>query len=67
MLLPRYQFLNHKYERVEVVFISHSTQANRVSEDDFFKVSTYGGTIVSSCLDLELDIIEKEYHPNNNN
>ncbi len=58
-----YQFLNHKYEKVDVVFVSHSTDANRVSEDDFFKVGTYGGTIISSCLDLELDIIEKEYHP----
>jgi sporulation protein YhbH len=59
-----YQFLNHKYEKVDVVFISHSTEAKRVSENDFFKVGTQGGTIVSSCLDLELDIIEKEYHPN---
>jgi len=59
-----YQFLNHKYERVEVVFVSHSTEANRVSEDDFFKVATYGGTIVSSCLNLELEVIEKEFHPN---
>jgi sporulation protein YhbH len=59
-----YQFLNHKYEKVDVVFISHSTTANRVTEDDFFKVGTYGGTIISSCLNLELEIIEKEYHPN---
>jgi hypothetical protein len=59
-----YQFLNHKYEKVDVVFISHSTHATRVSEDDFFKVGTHGGTIISSALDLELDIIEKEYHPN---
>jgi len=59
-----YQFLNHKYERVEVVFISHSTIAERVTEDDFFKVGTYGGTIISSALNKELDIIDKEYHPN---
>jgi sporulation protein YhbH len=59
-----YQFLNHKYEQVEVIFISHSTHAARVSEDDFFKVATHGGTIISSCLDLELNIIEKEFHPN---
>jgi|TARA_Y100000310_G_scaffold216751_1_gene217824 hypothetical protein len=58
-----YQFLNHKYEKVEVVFISHSTEASRVTEDDFFKVATHGGTIISSCLNLELDIIEKEFHP----
>ena len=59
-----YQFLNHKYEKVDVVFLSHSTTASRVTEDDFFKVGTYGGTIISSCLNLELEIIEKEYHPN---
>ena len=35
-----------------------------MSEDDFFKVSTHGGTLISSCLDLELEIIEKEFHPN---
>ena len=59
-----YQFLNHKYEKVDVVFLSHSTHAERVSEDDFFKVGTYGGTIISSALNLQLEIIEKEYHPN---
>jgi sporulation protein YhbH len=59
-----YQFLNYRYEKVDVVFISHSTHANRVSEDDFFKVGTHGGTIISSALELELEIIEKEYHPN---
>lgn len=59
-----FQFLNHRYERVEVVFISHSTHAERVTEDDFFKVGTYGGTIVSSALERELEIVEKEFHPN---
>ena len=59
-----YQFLNHKYEKVDVVFISHSTYASRVTEDEIFKVGTFGGTIVSSALDLELEIIDKEYHPN---
>ena len=59
-----YQFLNHRYERVEVVFISHSTVAERVNEDDFFKVGTYGGTIISSALNRQLEIIDKEFHPN---
>jgi|TARA_R110002020_G_scaffold454131_1_gene669407 sporulation protein YhbH len=59
-----YQFLNHRYEKVEVVFISHSTVAERVTEDDFFKVGTYGGTIISSALNKQLDIIDKEFHPN---
>ncbi len=59
-----YQFLNHKYEKVDVVFISHSTDASRVSEDDFFRVGTHGGTIISSALQQELEIVDKEYHPN---
>ncbi|HAT67164.1 MAG TPA: hypothetical protein DCS66_21645, partial [Flavobacteriaceae bacterium] len=59
-----YQFLNHKYEKVEVIFISHTTHAERVSEDDFFKVASTGGTLISSALDKELEIVDKEYHPN---
>ncbi len=59
-----YQFLNHKYEHVEVVFISHSTHAKRVSEDDFFRVGTHGGTIISTSLELELEAVAKEFHPN---
>ncbi len=59
-----YQSLTHKYEQVDVVFTSHSTLAKRVDENDFFKGGTYGGTIISSALELELDIISKEYHPN---
>ena len=59
-----YQFLNHKYEQVDVVFISHSTHAKRVDENDFFKVGTHGGTLISSALKLELEVIDKEYHPN---
>ena len=56
--------MNFKYEKVEVVFISHSTTAERVNEKNFFKVGTYGGTIVSSALVKEIEIIEKEFHPN---
>ena len=59
-----YQFLNHKYEQVDVVFVSHSTHAKRVDENDFFKVGTHGGTIISSALELELETISREYHPN---
>ena len=58
-----YQFLRYKYEKIEVVFISHSTEAQRVNEDDFFRKGTVGGTLVSSALDMALDIIDKEYHP----
>jgi len=58
-----YQFLNYKYSNVDVVFISHSTEASEVSEDDFFKKASTGGTIMSSALKLEKEIISKRYHP----
>jgi sporulation protein YhbH len=58
-----YQFLNYKYNNIEVVFISHSTDASEVTEDDFFKKATTGGTIMSSALELEREIIKKRYHP----
>tara|TARA_R100000664_G_C2744057_1_gene132147 strand:- start:233 stop:1441 length:1209 start_codon:yes stop_codon:yes gene_type:complete len=58
-----YQFLNYKYNNIEVVFISHSTDAKEVSEDDFFKKATMGGTVMSSALELEKEIISKRYHP----
>jgi len=58
-----YQFLRHKYDQIEVVFISHTTTAKVVAEDEFFKKISVGGTMVSSALELELDIIERQYHP----
>ena len=60
-----YQFLNHKYSSVDVVFISHTTQANEVNEEQFFTQVPNGGTMVSSGLKKVEDIIEKRYHPNN--
>ena len=58
-----YQFLRYKYDNIEVVFISHSTEAKEVNEDDFFKRGTLGGTVMSSALALTKNIINKRYHP----
>ena len=58
-----YHFLRHKYENIELVFISHSIDAKEVSEDDFFKRGSAGGTLVSSGLEKCLEIIKKRYHP----
>ncbi len=58
-----YQFLRHRYDKIEVVFISHSTEAHEVDEDAFFQKATSGGTIMSSALQLEHEIITKRYHP----
>jgi len=57
-----YHFLRSKYENIEIVFISHSVDAKEVSEDNFFKEGSSGGTIISSALEKCLDIVEKRYH-----
>jgi len=58
-----YHFLRHKYESIEIVFISHDISAKEVTEDDFFKKGSSGGTLISSALDKCIEIIDKRYHP----
>jgi len=58
-----YQFLRYKYQKVEIVFISHSTEAHEVDEKSFFTKGSSGGTYVSSAPSLALEIIEKRFHP----
>jgi len=58
-----YQFIRHKYEEVEIVFIGHTTEAFETDEDSFFKRGESGGTHVSSAPRLALEIINKRFHP----
>jgi len=58
-----YLFLQRSYSKIEVVFIRHHTQAEEVSEEDFFYSRETGGTVVSSALDLMSDIIKDRYPP----
>tara|TARA_Y100000592_G_C5480497_1_gene325172 strand:- start:5457 stop:6644 length:1188 start_codon:yes stop_codon:yes gene_type:complete len=60
-----YQFLNHKYSSVDVVFVSHTSDAREVNEEQFFTQVPSGGTLVSTGLEKVEEIIEKRYHPNN--
>lgn len=60
-----YQFLNHKYSSVDVVFISHTADAREVNEEQFFTQVPNGGTLVSTGLKKAEEIIEKRYHPIN--
>ena len=53
-----YLFLTRHYDKIELVFIRHHTQAQEVTEDEFFHATETGGTVVSSALVL-LD--EKKY------
>ncbi|MFS0727251.1 sporulation protein YhbH [Paenibacillus sp. 1P07SE] len=57
------RFLRHQYEKVEIVFIAHHTEAKEVSEEDFFTRGESGGTICSSAYIKALDIIDSRYPP----
>ncbi|SEB26515.1 hypothetical protein SAMN05444680_13316 [Variovorax sp. YR216] len=56
-----YLFLTKHYEKIDLVFIRHHTQAAEVSEEEFFHATETGGTVVSSALTLMLDIIRARY------
>ena len=60
-----YQFLNHKYSTINVVFVSHTAEAHEVNEEQFFTQVPNGGTLVSTGLKKVEEIIDKRYHPNN--
>lgn len=59
-----YLFLQKNYEKIEVVFIRHHTQAQEVDEETFFYSRETGGTVVSSALNLMGDVIADRYSPN---
>ena len=58
-----YLFLTRHYEKIEVVFIRHHTQAQEVDEQNFFHATETGGTVVSSALVLMEQIIRERYSP----
>ncbi len=58
-----YLFLQRNYERIDVVFIRHHTVAKEVNEEDFFSSRETGGTVVSSALELMLEIVRERYPP----
>lgn len=56
-----YLFLTKHYEKIDLVFIRHHTQAQEVDEDAFFHATETGGTVVSSALTLMHEIIRARY------
>lgn len=58
-----YQFLTRSYDKIEVVYIRHHTQAKEVDEEEFFYSKETGGTIVSSALHLMDEIVKERYTP----
>jgi uncharacterized sporulation protein YeaH/YhbH (DUF444 family) len=58
-----YLFLTRHYEKIDLVFIRHHTQAQEVDEENFFHARETGGTVVSSALVLMDEIIKARYSP----
>ena len=58
-----YLFLTRHYEKIDIVFIRHHTQAQEVDEENFFHARETGGTVVSSALVLMEEIIKARYNP----
>jgi uncharacterized sporulation protein YeaH/YhbH (DUF444 family) len=56
-----YLFLTRKYERVELVFVRHTDNAEEVDEKTFFYDRKSGGTVVLSALQLMAEIVEARY------
>ena len=52
-----YLFLTRNYERIEVVWIRHHSTAKVVDEEEFFKSRETGGTIVSTALEMMVNVI----------
>jgi uncharacterized protein len=58
-----YLFLTRHYDKIDLVFIRHHTQAQEVDEENFFHARETGGTVVSSALVLMEEIIRARYAP----
>lgn len=54
-------FLKRRYQRLDIVFIRHTHEAQEVDEEAFFYSRQSGGTIVSSALEEMKRIIHERY------
>ena len=54
-------FLRRRYDRLDIVFIRHTHDAQEVDEHTFFYSRQSGGTIVSTALEEMKKIVHKRY------
>ncbi|WP_439924410.1 YeaH/YhbH family protein [Nitrobacter sp. JJSN] len=54
-------FLKRRYDRIEIVFIRHTHEAQEVDEETFFYSTQSGGTVVSTALEKMHRIIAERY------
>lgn len=58
-----YHFLRHKYNKIAIEFIAHTTEANVTDEDKFFNRGSAGGTHMSSGVTKVIEMCNETYHP----
>jgi uncharacterized sporulation protein YeaH/YhbH (DUF444 family) len=56
-------FLTRHYSEVDIVFIRHTTEAQEVDEETFFKGTETGGTVISSAFREMQKIVADRYSP----
>jgi sporulation protein YhbH len=56
------QFLRSRYDQTEIAFVSHTTDAREVSEEEFFNRVESGGTKVSSAFEA-IEQIQRDRYP----
>lgn len=61
------RFLRTKYQNVEIIYLTHHTEAREVKEEEFFQKGESGGTRCSSVYRLALEIINQRYPPDDYN
>lgn len=54
-------FLTRHYSEVDIVFIRHTTEAQEVDEETFFRATETGGTVISSALVEMLRVVKDRY------
>jgi len=54
-------FLTRHYKEVDIVFIRHTTEAQEVNEEKFFRATDTGGTIISSALNEMIRVVKDRY------
>lgn len=57
------QFLKRRYKNIDIVFIAHDTEAFMCTEEEFFKVSSSGGTMCSSAFKLAYEHMQDNHAP----
>lgn len=63
MLFWLVEFLKKKYEYVTIVFIVHTTEAQRVDEDHFFHRGDTGGTLCYTAWEMVNYLLDTEFPP----